>query len=115
MGGSSIHYAAALERMPESDFAGLPDSATPVGPWPVSYQEFLPYYQAAETLFRASIVSREVALQRMSEWDRALMDQMRKNGLHPEPLHVAIRYDEKCKEFIGTIFARQCKADALAA
>jgi choline dehydrogenase-like flavoprotein len=50
----------------------------------------------------------------MSEWDRALMDQMRENGLHPEPLHVAIRYDEQCKECIGTICARNCKSDALA-
>ena len=51
----------------------------------------------------------------MSDWDRALMDQMRKNGLRPDPLHVAIRYDEQCKECIGTICVRNCKADALSA
>jgi choline dehydrogenase-like flavoprotein len=51
----------------------------------------------------------------MSEWDRALMEQMRENGLHPDPLHVAIRYDEECIECIGTVCPRNCKADALAA
>jgi choline dehydrogenase-like flavoprotein len=111
LGGSSIHYAAALERMAESDFAAL----NTVGHWPVSYQEFLPHYVAAEKLFRADDFPRDVMVQRMSEWDRALMDHMEKNGLHPDPLHVAIRYDHLCTECIGTICARQCKSDALAA
>ncbi|MGA2564127.1 MAG: GMC family oxidoreductase [Steroidobacteraceae bacterium] len=115
LGGSSVHYAAALERMPESDFAALHTSAAQVGPWPVSFKDFLPYYIAAEKLFRADEVPPEAIMQRMSEWDRALMDQMRENGLHPEPLHVAIRYDAQCKECIGTICTRNCKSDALAA
>jgi choline dehydrogenase-like flavoprotein len=115
MGGSSVHYAAALERMSESDFSGLQSSATQIAPWAVSYAEFLPYYIAAEKLFRAWEVPHDAMVERMSQWDRALMDQMRKNGLRPEPLHVAIRYDELCKECIGTICPRSCKADALAA
>jgi choline dehydrogenase-like flavoprotein len=115
LGGSSIHYAAALERMAQSDFAALPTDPTRVGSWPVSFEEFLPYYIAAEKLFRADDVPVEVALRRMSPWDRALMDQMRQNGLHPDPLHVAIRYDEQCKECIGTICPRNCKSDALSA
>jgi choline dehydrogenase-like flavoprotein len=112
LGGSSIHWAAALERMAESDFAALNGTATPVAAWPVSYQQFLPYYSAAEQLYGAGEPSPEVVSQRLSEWDRALMAQMRENGLHPEPLHVAIRYDEACKECIGTICARACKSDA---
>ena len=112
LGGSSIHWAAALERMAESDFTALQTSAARVAPWPVSYQEFLPYYSAAEKLFHAQPVPPEVARQRMSDWDRALMDQMRENGLHPDPLHVAIRYDEHCLECIGTVCPRQCKSDA---
>jgi choline dehydrogenase-like flavoprotein len=113
MGGSSIHYAAALERMSESDFAPLRTGAAQPGPWPVSFQEFLPYYIAAERLYRADEFPRDVIIQRMSDWDRALMDQMRKNGFHPDPLHVAIRYDDQCRECIGSICARNCKSDAL--
>ncbi len=115
MGGSSIHYAAALERMAESDFDTLRTNTRQLAPWPVSFQEFLQYYISAEKLFRADEVPREVAMKRMSEWDRALMDQMHRNGLHPDPLHVAIRYDDQCTECIGKICARNCKSDALAA
>jgi choline dehydrogenase-like flavoprotein len=115
MGGSSIHYAAALERMTKSDFAPLRNDSTHVEAWPIEFEEFLPYYVAAEKLFRVDEVPLEVRLQRMSEWDRALMDQMKKNGLRPDHLHVAIRYDERCTECIGTICGRNCKSDALAA
>ena len=48
----------------------------------------------------------------MSEWDRALLERMRKNGLKPDPLHVAIRYDEQCRECIGRVCPRDCKSDA---
>jgi choline dehydrogenase-like flavoprotein len=111
-GGSSIHYGAALERMSPSDFDGLDTPTGPVSPWPVSFNEFVPYYDAAERLYGIGDERSEIAERRMSEWDRALMQQMRQNGLRPEPLHVAIRYDEQCKECIGTICPRGCKSDA---
>jgi len=115
LGGSSIHYAAALERFAESDFEIVDKQAANASAWPVTYEEFLPFYLAAEKLYRVADVSNEQSAQRMSEWDRALMAQMRRNGLHPEPLHVAIRYDQQCRECIGTICNRNCKADALSA
>jgi choline dehydrogenase-like flavoprotein len=112
VGGSSIHYAAALERMAASDFDGLhtPSRSTP--PWPVSFGEFGPHYEAAEKLYGIRGELSHVAELRMSEWDRALMEQMRQNGLRPDPLHVAIRYDEQCKECIGRVCPRDCKSDA---
>jgi choline dehydrogenase-like flavoprotein len=112
LGGSSIHYAAALERMPASDFDGLHTPSASIPPWPVSFAEFALHYEAAEKLYGISAESSDVAEQRMSEWDRALMEQMRQNGLRPEPLHVAIRYDEQCKECIGRVCPRDCKSDA---
>ena len=112
LGGSSIHYAAALERMAESDFAGRYAPSDSLSPWPVSYEEFLAHYAAAEKLYGISSESSHSAERRMSEWDRALLEQMRKNGLRPDPLHVAIRYDEQCKECIGKICPRDCKSDA---
>jgi choline dehydrogenase-like flavoprotein len=112
VGGSSIHYAAALERMPASDFETLrtPSLATP--PWPVSFDDFVPYYEAAERLYRVTGNSSSSVEDRMSEWDRALMAQMRQNGLRPDPLHVAIRYDDQCAECIGRVCPRDCKSDA---
>ena len=112
LGGSSIYYAAALERMAASDFDGLHTPSASTSPWPVSYGEFLPHYDAAEKLYGIRGESGDVAEGRMSEWDRALMEQMRQNGLKPDPLHVAIRYDEQCKECIGKVCPRDCKSDA---
>ncbi len=113
VGGSSIHYAAALERMDASDFDGLhsPGGAS-IYPWPVTFAEFVPYYEAAERLYGVSADPGDIAERRMSEWDRALLKQMRTNGLRPDPLHVAIRYDDQCNECIGRVCPRECKSDA---
>jgi choline dehydrogenase-like flavoprotein len=112
LGGTSIHYAAAMERMAASDFDSLHTQSASIPPWPVSFSEFSPYYEAAEKLYGIRGESNHVAEQRMSEWDRALMEQMRQNGLRPDPLHVAIRYDEQCTECIGRVCPRDCKSDA---
>jgi choline dehydrogenase-like flavoprotein len=112
VGGTSIHYAAALERMEASDFAGLRTPSASISPWPVSFAEFLPYYEAAERLYGVGGESSQAAESRMSEWDRALLAQMRRNGLRPDPLRVAMRYDDPCQECVGRICLRDCKADA---
>jgi choline dehydrogenase-like flavoprotein len=112
VGGSSIHYAAALERMAATDFQ--PASGRNLPAWPVTYDELLPHYEAAEKLYRVQL-STETAMGRMSQWDRALMERLRRNGLHPDALHVGIGYDDRCEECIGRICPRNCKADALSA
>jgi choline dehydrogenase-like flavoprotein len=112
VGGTSIYYAAALERMSASDFDGLQTPTASIAPWPISFGEFVPHYEAAERLYGISDESSHIAERRMSEWDRALLAQLRQNGLRPDPLHVAIRYDEQCKECVGTVCPRDCKADA---
>jgi choline dehydrogenase-like flavoprotein len=111
-GGSSIHYAAALERMDATDFDTIQTPSGRTAGWPFSFDDFATFYGVAETLYGIDAVSTHNAIQRMSEWDRALMDQMRFNGLRPEPLHVAIRYDADCRECIGTVCPRGCKSDA---
>ncbi len=112
IGGSSIHYAAALERMDASDFASIETALGSTVRWPIGYLEFAPFYDAAEALYGIDRASVEGTWERMSEWDRALMEQLRLNGLHPEPLRVAIRYDAQCTECIGKVCPRGCKRDA---
>jgi choline dehydrogenase-like flavoprotein len=112
LGGSSIHYAAALERMDPSDFETLLTSRQQVPAWPVSYDEFVPFYEAAELIYRIGPDSDPDGDARLSEWDLALMDAMRRNGLKPERLHIAIRYDRDCQECLGRICPRRCKADS---
>ena len=111
-GGSSIRYAAALERMAPSDFEALQTRQQLVPPWPVSYEEFLPFYEAAESLYGIEFAANSAGEERISEWDRALMAAMRRNGLKPEMLHVAMRYDNDCQECIGRVCHRNCKSDS---
>lgn len=112
VGGSSIHYAAALERMAPSDFDALTTARQSTPAWPVSFAEFEPHYAAAEKLYRVSMGSSPQAQARLSDWDRGLMGALRANGLQPEMLNVAINYDERCEECIGKVCARSCKQDA---
>ena len=116
LGGSSIHYAAALERMASSDFEPLQTPRGQLPAWPVSYNEFLPFYEAAEMCYGLGAQLDGMGggrnEQLLSEWDRALMAAMRQNGLAPERLHVAMRYDDDCEECVGRVCPRRCKADA---
>lgn len=111
-GGSSIHYAAALERMEAADFEALETARQRLPAWPASFAEFQEYYDAAERLYGVPAGSRSAGELRLSEWDRALMQAMRANGLKPEMLHVAMRYDEQCEECIGQVCPRSCKQDS---
>jgi choline dehydrogenase-like flavoprotein len=112
MGGSSMHYGAALERMAPSDFETLQTPSQHVPPWTVAFDDFLPFYEQAESLYGVGPASKRTAELRLSEWDRELMEAMRRNGLKPEMLHVAMRYDEQCEECVGKICPRRCKADS---
>src|SRR5262249_31659186 len=103
LGGSSIYYAAALERMPASDFEALHTARGLVPAWPVAFAQFEPFYAAAETLYGIPPATNETIGQRFSEWDLAFLEVMRRNGLRPEPLQVAMRYDEQCEECIGKV------------
>ena len=115
LGGSSIHYAAALERMPATDFEALQTACGLVPAWPVQFAEFESSYAAAEGLYGVPSVANEIIEQRLSAWDLSFIDTMRRNGLRPEPLRVAMRYDAECQECIGKVCPRGCKGDALTA
>jgi choline dehydrogenase-like flavoprotein len=115
VGGSSIHYAAALERMAATDLQALTAEKDGTSAWPITYGELLPFYEAAEKLYRVKTVFDAAAMSRLSDWDKAMMDNLRRNGLKPGLLHVAINYDEHCLECTGKICPRNCKADAMSA
>jgi choline dehydrogenase-like flavoprotein len=115
VGGSSIHYSAALERMPASDFHALTAGNNGRSAWPITYGDILPFYEAAERLYRVKTAFDAAAANRLSAWDKAMIDILQRNGLHPDLLHVAMNYDEQCLECTGTICPRNCKADARSA
>jgi choline dehydrogenase-like flavoprotein len=115
VGGSSIHYAAALERMAATDFQALNTEKGGTSAWPITYAELVPFYEAAEKLYRVKTIFDAAAISRLSDWDKAMMDNLRGRGLRPDMLHVAINYDEYCQECTGKICPRGCKADAKSA
>src|SRR5690606_32957777 len=47
VGGSSVYYAAALERPEPHDLDHSPERPHPAGGWPVRYAAFHPYLEAA--------------------------------------------------------------------
>jgi choline dehydrogenase-like flavoprotein len=110
VGGSSLLYAAALERLERFDFEGGTLDSHTLPAWPVGFDEFAPFYDEAERLYRVGSANADPPP--ISEWDERLMDQLRSSGLQPQRLKVAIGYDADCRECMGRLCARRCKADA---
>ncbi|MDN3275942.1 GMC family oxidoreductase [Frankia sp. RB7] len=125
-GGSTLMYGAALERFrredfKETDYEGLQPAPMP-SDWPIAYDDFIPYYQAAEELFRVcgtadprdpddnSPMRRPPPL---SERDQHLFDAFEAAGLAPYRLHVGIDYKPGCAECLGILCPRDCKSDAM--
>ncbi|HEY1561801.1 MAG TPA: GMC family oxidoreductase [Caulobacteraceae bacterium] len=123
-GGSSAVYGAALERFRREDFVdqGLADDPNrlSVG-WPITYDDFLPYYRQAEQLFRLRGTNDPTDLDDdatllapppLSERDAEFFDSFTDAGLSPYRIHVGIDYRPGCAECMGFICPRQCKSDA---
>jgi choline dehydrogenase-like flavoprotein len=124
VGGSSVFYAAALERPERHDLDDSSDLPHPTGGWPVGFDAFQPYFdQATDVMHLAGTVdplSPEPApkLQgpvRISDADTALMKEMESRGLHPYRLHLSVRYPDKCRLCVGTKCPWGCKMDGRSA
>ncbi len=120
-GGSSLLYAAALQRLRPEDLKEqpLPDGSTIK--WPFDYEELDPYYQQAEKLFsvcgttdplESGNPSALLPPPAMCEVDQYFFQQFQAAGLHPHRLHVGIKYDNPCAECGGHICQKSCKQDA---
>jgi choline dehydrogenase-like flavoprotein len=114
-GGSSVLYGMTMERHFPSDFQSG---------WPLSYQEMIPWYEAAERLFRvrgtADPVRGEPVPQLLeppplSPANQAVFDAASAQGLHPYRLHLACERLPGCTLCHGHLCgaACACKNDAL--
>ena len=125
VGGSSVFYAAALERPERHDLENSPDLPHPTGGWPVGFDAFHPYLDRASTLLHLcgppDPLSSEPALEGLkapipiSGADATLVDEMEKKGLHPYRLHLAVRYPETCQNCFGNKCPYNCKMDGRSA
>jgi choline dehydrogenase-like flavoprotein len=123
-GGSTLLYAAALERFEPSDFASTAEAEHFSCGWPVDYAAMLPWYRRAEALYRVRGSADPLRPDAASRWldpppladcDRHFHESFRAAGLHPYRLHVGYGYQPGCVECGGYLCTRGCKADAKSA
>jgi choline dehydrogenase-like flavoprotein len=120
IGGSTNWYAAALERFADLDIDVLPNVPHPTGGWPVSYEEFIPFFEQAERMLHVAGTNDPLNAHRaehllepppLGPCDTDFVNLFEKNGLHPYRLHVGIRYLPGCDECLGRLCQRNCRAD----
>jgi choline dehydrogenase-like flavoprotein len=118
-GGSTLLYAAALERFERSDFETVPGLEHPTGGWPISYEAMRAFYERAERLYRVQGTSDQLGEPaelprppRASPQDELFMRDFARAGLHPYRLHVGIAYRPGCRECLGRLCPQECKSTA---
>lgn len=123
-GGTSVFYAASLERPERHDLEPTAAMPHPTGGWPVGYDEFRPWFDRAQALMALSgtpdpLRPDPVAPLRdpppLSPAEAGLVERMQARGLHPYRTHLAIRGGPDCLECIGHKCPRDCKQDGRSA
>ncbi|MBC7871044.1 MAG: GMC family oxidoreductase [Chitinophagaceae bacterium] len=133
VGGNTKFYGAALLRLREQDFREIQHGGGISPAWPVSYNDFEPYYTRAEHLYHAHgkhgedpfdpPSSAEYPYPPISHEPRIqeLDDDLRRLGYHPFHLPMGIMIDEanpqkskciRCSTCDGYACVVQAKADA---
>ncbi|MBS0604516.1 MAG: GMC family oxidoreductase [Verrucomicrobia bacterium] len=120
VGGNTKFYGAALLRMREKDFGEVKHHGGVSPAWPLSYQDFEPYYTQAEKLYyvhgQRGIDSTEPpsphpfpypAVAHEPRIER-LYKALEREGYHPFPLPLGIMLDEKRREKSPCIKCSTC-------
>jgi choline dehydrogenase-like flavoprotein len=124
VGGTSLFYAALLERPERHDVEASPDMLHPTGGWPVGFEALSAYFDAAEALLEVCgepdplSADAAPALRRPpshSHDEVAVVEELRSKGLHPYRKHVGVRYLPGCTECFGRMCPRRCKMDGRSA
>ena len=120
LGGSSLHYAAALNRLEPLDFE-LQDAPQGQIFWPFTYQELEPHYEQAESLFSVSGSINPLSKQRphelvtppiLADVEQHFIDAFQSCGLNPYRQHLGIKNLSGCAGCGGYVCQSGCKQDA---
>lgn len=122
-GGSSVFYAGTLERPELRDLESNESCTHPTSGWPFSWSEFLPWLEAAESMYGVQALSSPAhaksehveAHAAISVEDAAIMQRLQANGYHPYPLGSSVKSVDGCLSCRGMKCPRNCKLDARSA
>lgn len=124
IGGSSVFYAATLERPERHDLEDTSGRPHPTNGWPIGFDDMRPWYDEAEKLLHVcgthDPLSSEPDPNMLTppppgEGDAVFAAEFEKAGLHPYRLHSAIKYKEGCLDCLGRKCPRRCKMDGRSA
>ncbi len=122
VGGNSKFYGSILFRLREKDFGEVQHEDGIAPAWPVGYDEFEPYYQAAEELFHVHGARGEDPTEPWSRKPYAyppvtnepriqeLFDGLKRHGRNPFHLPVGIRLVEKDGRAVSTSPCVKCES-----
>ena len=124
-GGSTAQFGAVMDRfrpqdfMPRRFFTDIPDASLPEA-WPISYEEMIPFYERAESLYRvrgtqdplASTGADLVEPPPPSDREIAVFDALKAVGLNPYRMHSAMERVPGCIGCPGMLCPRACRNDA---
>ena len=120
VGGNTKVYGAALFRLRKEDFGELKHQGGISPAWPLSYDDFEPYYTRAERLFDVHgqrgidptepPMSDDYPYPAISNEPRIqdVCDRLKKHGYHPFPVPVGIKLNEKNPEDSTCIRCDSC-------
>jgi len=124
VGGTSVFYAATLERPERHDLDNSSERVHPTGGWPVGYDAFKTYFDLAEKQFHICGEPDPLSSEAMAALadaptpatgDAQMMQGFRNAGLHPYQAHMATRFLPECKQCFGFKCPRKCKMDGRSA
>ncbi len=124
VGGSSVFYAATLERPEPHDLDDTAERPHPTGGWPVGFDEMRPYFDDTEAMYHicghpdplgTEPQAALLAPPPMSPSDQSLLRDLEGQGLHPYHAHSAIKYVDGCKKCLGFKCPKSCKMDGRSA
>ncbi|MCB1331230.1 MAG: GMC family oxidoreductase, partial [Maritimibacter sp.] len=122
VGGSTLLYAAALDRFRACDFAPRthPDGGTLA--WPVAFDEFRHWYAKAETALGVTGSADPLDIHAQTDHldppaplgprDSDLARRFQAAGLHPYRLHCGFRDGTDCGACLGNLCPSGCKRHA---
>ena len=124
VGGTSVFYAATLERPERHDLDHSATRPHPTGGWPVGFDAMSGWFDRAAMIYGLHGTPDPLGQDpppplapppRLNATETALFEAFRNRGLHPYFAHTAIARDAGCLSCMGTRCPTACKKDGRSA